>query len=35
MDKLKEIIKEKRKLMNKPSIILIDRIKLRKIKESR
>ena len=35
MDKLKEIIKEKRKLMNKSSVILIDRIKLRKVKENR
>jgi len=35
MDKLKEIIERKRETMNRPSIILIDRIKLRKIKESR
>jgi len=35
MDKLKEIIEMKREMMDRPSIILIDRIKLRKIKESR
>lgn len=35
MDKLEKIIEEKRKLMNKSSVILTDRIKLRKIKENR
>ena len=35
MDKFKEILEEKRKLMDKASIILIDNLKLKKIKESR
>lgn len=32
MDKLMELLRIKQKLMNKPSCILIDRMKLRKLK---
>lgn len=32
MDKLMELLKLKQKLMNKPTCILIDRMRLRKLK---